>query len=66
MIAVARRLAPALECLEGIAESLPFPDRSFDAVVSQCALMFFGDRREALREMLRVLAPGPTSEAGCP
>jgi SAM-dependent methyltransferase len=58
MIAVARRLAPAVECREGTAESLPFPDQSFDAVVSQFALMFFGDRRRALQEMLRVLAPG--------
>lgn len=58
MIAVARRLAPAVEYREGTAESLPFPDRSFDAVVSQFALMFFGDRRKALQEMLRVLAPG--------
>ena len=42
----------------GAAESLPFPDQSFDAVVSQFGLMFFMDRRQALREMLRVLAPG--------
>lgn len=39
-------------------ESLPFPDRSFDAVVSQFGLMFFADRRRALREMIRVLATG--------
>jgi SAM-dependent methyltransferase len=58
MIAVARRLAPAVEYREGTAESLPFSDRSFDAAVSQFALMFFGDRRKALQEMLRVLAPG--------
>lgn len=58
MIAVAEQLAPGVEWREGIAESLPFPDRSFDAVVSQFGLMFFTDRRKALREMLRVLAPG--------
>lgn len=58
MLAVARQLAPTVEWREGIAESLPFPDRSFDAVVSQFALMFFTDRRQALREMLRVLIPG--------
>ena len=58
MVAVAKQLAPAIEWREGVAESLPFPDQSFDAVVSQFGLMFFTDRRQALREMLRVLAPG--------
>lgn len=59
MLAVAKQLAPpAVEWREGVAESLPFPDQSFEAVVSQFALMFFTDRRQALREMLRVLTPG--------
>jgi SAM-dependent methyltransferase len=58
MIAVAQQLAPAIAWREGVAESLPFPGESFDAVVSQFGLMFFTDRRQALREMLRVLAPG--------
>jgi SAM-dependent methyltransferase len=58
MIAVARELAPAIEWREGNAESLAFPDESFDAVVSQFGLMFFTDRCQALREMRRVLAPG--------
>ena len=57
MVAVAKRLAPGVEWREGVAESLPFPDQSFEAVVSQFGLMFFTDRRQALREMLRVLAP---------
>ena len=58
MLAVAKRLAPGVEWREGVAESLPFPDASFDAVVSQFGLMFFSDRRQAVREMLRVLTPG--------
>lgn len=58
MLAVAQQLAPAIEWREGVAESLPFSDQSFDAVVSQFSLMFFTDRRQALREMLRVLTPG--------
>ena len=58
MLAVARELAPAIEWRQGTAESLPYEDGSFDAVVSQFGLMFFRDRSRALREMLRVLAPG--------
>src|SRR5262245_33654431 len=58
MLAVARRLAPGIEWREGAAESLPFANQSFDAVVSQFGLMFFRDRRQAVREMLRVLVPG--------
>jgi SAM-dependent methyltransferase len=58
MLAVAARLAPGIEWRQGIAESLPWPDQSFDAVLSQFGLMFFTDRDRALREMRRVLAPG--------
>jgi SAM-dependent methyltransferase len=58
MLAVAKRLAPAVEWRQGVAESLPFPDQSFDAVVSQFGLMFFTDRRQAIHEMLRVLSVG--------
>jgi ubiquinone/menaquinone biosynthesis C-methylase UbiE len=58
MLAVARRKRPDVEWHEGRAESLPFPDASFDAVVSQFGLMFFNDRVAALREMHRVLRPG--------
>ncbi|MET0987653.1 MAG: methyltransferase domain-containing protein [Steroidobacteraceae bacterium] len=58
MIAVARQLAPGIEWREGVAESLPYADASFDAVVSQFGLMFFVDRREALREAMRVLVSG--------
>ena len=58
MLAVARRKNSAIEWRAGRAESLPFPGESFDAVVSQFGLMFFEDRRAALREMMRVLRPG--------
>ena len=40
------------------ADSLPFPDNSFDVVVSRLGAMFFPDSLGALREMLRVLKPG--------
>ena len=57
MLAVARRTMPMIEWRQGLAESLPFPDNSFDAVVSQFGLMFFDDRIAALSEMNRVLRP---------
>ena len=40
------------------ADSLPFPDNSFDAVVSRLGAMFFPDSQAAMREMLRVVKPG--------
>ena len=57
MLAVARK-ATGVEWRQGVAEDLPFTDRSFDVVVSQFAMMFFDDRRQAVAEMRRVLRPG--------
>ena len=36
----------------------PFPDGSFDAVLSQCAFFVSGDQPGALREAARLLVPG--------
>jgi SAM-dependent methyltransferase len=58
MLAVAREQSGEVAWHEGRAESLPFPDDSFDAVVSQFGLMFFSDRAVALAGMRRVLRPG--------
>lgn len=58
MLAVARRKPQPIAWHEGRAEALPFPDADFDAVVSQFGFMFFEDKAQALREMLRVLRPG--------
>jgi len=45
---------------EADAESLPFPDKEFDVVVSQFAHMFAPRPEVAIAEMLRVLKPGGT------
>ncbi len=58
MLEVARKFDPSVEWRQGMAESLPFPDASFDVVVSQFGFMFFSDRSGALREVVRVLRPG--------
>jgi SAM-dependent methyltransferase len=55
MLTVARRLRPDIDWRQGDACELPFPDRSFDVVLCQSALMFFPDRAQALREMSRVV-----------
>jgi SAM-dependent methyltransferase len=54
MLAVARRIRPDLAWRQADAADLPFPDGSFDVVLSQSALMFFPDPVLALGEMGRV------------
>jgi SAM-dependent methyltransferase len=43
---------------EADAETLPFPDASFDTVVSTFGVMFTPDQQRAASEMLRVCKPG--------
>jgi SAM-dependent methyltransferase len=40
------------------AEALPFPDNSFDAVLSTCGAMFAPDQERTAAELLRVCRPG--------
>jgi SAM-dependent methyltransferase len=47
-----------IEWHEGAAEALPFPDATFDVVLSQYAHMFSPQPDVAAGEMLRVLKPG--------
>jgi len=56
----ARRQDLTISFLESNVESLPFPDGSFDAVISQLGLMLFPRPDAALREMARVAKPGGT------
>ncbi len=52
------RAKPGLLPVRGRTERLPFPEGSFDRVLVVDALHHFGEQREALRDLLRVLAPG--------
>jgi SAM-dependent methyltransferase len=63
MISLAEELARKkglsnIEFREASAESLPFPDESFDVLTCRFGIMFFPDLPRALRECLRVLKPG--------
>lgn len=49
-----------VELHEGDAEALPFPDGTFDVVVSQFGHMFAPRPEVVVREMVRVLRPGGT------
>jgi SAM-dependent methyltransferase len=55
-----RALAEGLDVTfqEADAEDLPFPDASFDAVVSTCGAMFAPNQEQTARELLRVCRPG--------
>lgn len=60
--AISRRARAAglrnVECVEMDAESLAFPDASFDVVSNAYGLMFCPDPQRALDEAYRVLKPG--------
>jgi ubiquinone/menaquinone biosynthesis C-methylase UbiE len=47
-----------VEFKEGDAEDLPFPDASFDAVISVFGVMFAPDHQRAAAELARVCRPG--------
>jgi ubiquinone/menaquinone biosynthesis C-methylase UbiE len=57
MRAVLEREVPEAEALDGVAEEIPLPDGSVDAVTVAHAMHWF-DRDRAYREIHRVLQPG--------
>jgi ubiquinone/menaquinone biosynthesis C-methylase UbiE len=58
MLSIARSKRAHIDWRNAPAESLPFEDESFNCAVSQFGLMYFENRDNALREMMRVLQPG--------
>jgi demethylmenaquinone methyltransferase/2-methoxy-6-polyprenyl-1,4-benzoquinol methylase len=55
-----RRLGPDVRLVEGTAESLPFPDASFDGLSFTYLLRYVDDPAATLRELARVVRPGGT------
>jgi arsenite methyltransferase len=51
-------LEGTLEFRPGDAEALPFEDGEFDAVLCECSLCLFPNKRRAIAEIRRVLRPG--------
>ena len=58
MLEIAAGLNPHLEFREASAESLPYADGAFGAVVSNFGVGHFADPQRAVAECARVLAPG--------
>ena len=58
MLAKARSRLPDVELVQGHAETLPWPDATFDRVICVNAIHHFGNKRGFVREARRVLAPG--------
>lgn len=58
MVSLATRRVPAASFVQGAAETLPFADGSFDAVVSGFGLPHFAEPERVFAETWRVLAAG--------
>jgi ubiquinone/menaquinone biosynthesis C-methylase UbiE len=60
MLSVAKAVTPSdlgIAWYETSAEAMPLPDATFDVVLCSMGLQFMTNKHDALREMLRVLAP---------
>jgi SAM-dependent methyltransferase len=59
-VASLQRRFPNVDAREAGAESLPWPDESFDAALAQLVVSFMSDAPAGLAEMHRVVRPGGT------
>jgi SAM-dependent methyltransferase len=57
-VAALRSRFPGVEVQESPAESLPWPDESFDAALAQLVITFMRDAPAGVAEMRRVVRPG--------
>ena len=57
-LASVRGLSSRVRFERGDAEELPFPDKSFDALICECAFCTFPNKTHAAHEFARVLRPG--------
>src|SRR5713226_6414939 len=57
-LARTEHLEPRVQFERSDAESLPFSDESFDAVICECAFCTFPDKAAAAREFFRILGRG--------
>jgi ubiquinone/menaquinone biosynthesis C-methylase UbiE len=58
MLSVARQARAQLNLVRGAAETLPFPNESFDIVTTTLSFHHWSNQPEALSEVRRVLRPG--------
>lgn len=58
LLARARTEHALLYLIQAVAEHLPFANERVDAIVAECVLSTFKDRKRALRELARVLTQG--------
>jgi ubiquinone/menaquinone biosynthesis C-methylase UbiE len=56
--AKSKRLTDKVEFLVADAQDLPFPDNSFDAVITESVTAFPEDKQKAVKEYVRVTKPG--------
>ena len=57
-VAATRARFPGLDVRQGVAEALPYADRTFDAALAQLVVHFMTDPVAGLRDMGRVTKPG--------
>jgi SAM-dependent methyltransferase len=62
-VAAARTRHPGVDVRKATAESLPYPDATFDAALAQLVVHFMADPVTGLAEMARVTRPGGVAAA---